>query len=71
MSKVREWQITAQVRDKNNTESTVTTFVRADSKKDAKVVGLRSILRMPDVCSVGPVTAEAWTDLSSINPEVS
>lgn len=71
MSKVKSWQITAQVRDKNNTESTVTTFVRADSKKDAEKAGLRSILHMPDICSVGPVTAEAWTNLSSINPEVS
>lgn len=71
MSKVREWQITAQAQVEGKGEQTITTFVRADSKKDAKVVGLRSILRRGDICSVESVEATAWTNLSSINPEVS
>lgn len=71
MSRVRTWQITAQARVEGKGEQTITTFVRADSKKDAEVVGLRSILRRGDICSVESITATAWTYTSSINPEVS
>lgn len=71
MSKVREWQITAQVVIDGKGAQTVTTFVRANNKKNAEKAGLRSILHRGDICSVESVTASAWTDLNSINPEVS
>ena len=71
MSKVRSWQITAQAHVEGKGEQTITTFVRANNKKNAEKAGLRSILHMPDICSVESVTASAWTDCSTINPEVS
>ena len=71
MSKVRSWQITAQAHVEGKGEQTITTFVRANNKKNAAKAGLRSILHMPDICSVESVEAKTWTDLSSIDPEVS
>ena len=71
MSKVRRWQITAQAHVEGKGEQTITTFVRANNKKNAEKAGLRSILHMPDICSVESVEAKTWTDLSSVNPEVS
>ena len=71
MRKVRSWQITAQAHVEGKGEQTITTFVRANNKKNAEKAGLRSILHMPDICSVESVEAKTWTDLSSVNPEVS
>lgn len=71
MSKVRSWQITAQTHVEGKGEKTITIFVRANNKKNAEKTGLRSIPHMPDICSVESVEAKTWTDLSSVNPEVS
>ena len=71
MSKVRSWQVTAQAHVDGKGEQTIITFVRANNKKNAEKAGLRSILHMPDICSVESVEAKTWTDLSSVNPEVS
>ena len=71
MSKVRSWQITAQARIEGKGEQTITTFVRANNKKNAEKAGLRSILHRGDIYSVESVTASVFTDLSSVNPEVS
>lgn len=57
MSKVRSWQITAEAQIEGKGEQTLTTFVRANNKKNAEKAGQRSILRMPGVLSVGPVRA--------------
>lgn len=71
MSKVREWQITAQALVEGKGEQTITTFVRANNKKNAEKAGLRSILHRDDICSVESVTASLWGDLTNVNPEVS
>ena len=70
MSKVRSWQVTAQAHVEDKGEQTITTFIRANNKKNAEKAGLRSILHRGDIYSVESVTASVWTDLSSVNPEV-
>lgn len=71
MSRVRKWQITAQAHVEDKGEQTITTFVRANNKKNAEKAGLRSILHRGDICSVESVTASLWHDLTKIDPEVS
>ena len=71
MSRVRSWEITAQVQVEGKGEQTVTTFVRANTKKNAEKAGLRSVLRMPDICSVESVTARDCRYGPVIDPEVS
>lgn len=71
MSKVRSWQITAQAHVEGKGEQTITTFVRANNKKNAEKAGLRSILHRGDIYSVESVTASLCYDLANVNPEVS
>ncbi len=70
MSRVRSWQITAQVVIEGKGPQTLTTYIRANNKKNAEKAGLRSILRGGDICSVESVTASLWDDLTNVNLEV-
>ena len=71
MKKIRSWEITARVRVDGKGEQTVTTFVQADSKKVAEVLGRRSVLHTPDILSLESVTARDCSFGPVIDPAVS
>lgn len=70
---MKSWKVTAQAWMEDKGEQPVVIFVRAETKQDAKKNGLRSIIRMPGVISVGPVEAvdTRFDDAANVNPEVS